>query len=127
MGFMDKMKDAASQAGEQAKKMGDAAKEGMNPATKSTADDLTRIGKTGIDTRAVLNSMQPVSDKKLGGGTEYDVQVTVKPADGRPEYPLTIRQQLIEQSVAEYEKLIGGEIGIKVDPNDPNKAVLWGM
>ena len=127
MGFMDKMKDAASQAGEQAKRVGEAAKDGMNPATMGTGADLTRIGKTGIDTRAVLNSMQPVSDKKLGGGTEYDLQVTVRPADGGAEYPLTIRQQLIDQSVAEYEKLKGGEIGIKVDPQDPNKAVLWGM
>jgi hypothetical protein len=127
MGFMDKMKDAASQAGEQARKMGDAAKEGMNPANVGVADDLNRIGREGIETRAVLNSMQPVSAEKLGGGTEYDVNVTVRPAGGGAEYPLTIRQQLIPQSVAEYEKLMGGEIGIKVDPNDPSKAILWGM
>jgi hypothetical protein len=127
MGFMDKMKDAAAQAGDQAKKMGEAAKEGMNPATMGTANDLNRIGTSGIETRAILNSMTPVSGEKLGGGTEYDVQVTVKPADGGAEYPLTIRQQLIEQSVAQYEKLMGGEIGIKIDPNDPNKAVLWGL
>jgi hypothetical protein len=92
-----------------------------------TANDLNRIGTSGIETRAVLNAMQPVSDKKLGGGTEYELQLTVRPADGGAEYPLTIRQQLIDQSVAEYEKLKGAEIGIKVDPNDPNKAVLWGM
>jgi hypothetical protein len=127
MGFMDKMKDAAAQAGDQAKKMGEAAKEGMNPANVGVANDLNRIGKEGIDTRAILNSMQPVSGSKFGGGTEYELQLTVKPADGGAEYPLTIRQQLIEQSVAEYEKLQGGEIGIKVDPNDPNKAVLWGL
>jgi hypothetical protein len=127
MGFMDKMKDAAAQAGEQARRVGEASKDAMAPGAAGEAADLNRIGTSGIETRAVLNSMEPVSGKKLGGGTEYDVQVTVKPADGGAEYPLTIRQQLIEQSVAEYEKLIGGEIGIKVDPNDPNKAVLWGM
>ena len=126
MGFMDKMKDAAAQAGEQARRVGEASRDAMAPGAAADAADANRLAQSGVDTRAVLNSMEPVSDKKLGGGTEYEMQLTVRPAGGGAEYPLTIRQQLIDQSVAEYQKLLGGEIGIKVDPNDPNKAVLWG-
>ena len=125
MGFMDKFKDAAKQAGEGARQMGEAAKEGMSPSTFGTAQDINRIGHEGIETKAVLKSLDAVGDKKLGGGTEYVMEIEVQPADGAP-YPATINQQLIEQSVAHYENNIGGEITVKVDPEDPSKMVLWG-
>ena len=57
MGFMDKMKDAAKQAGEGAAKMGEAAKEGMSPSTFGTAQDVNRIGHQGVETKAILKSL----------------------------------------------------------------------
>ncbi len=125
MGFMDKFKDAAKQAGEGARQMGEAAKDGMSPSTFGTAQDVNRIGHQGVETKAILKSLDAVGDKKLGGGTEYVMEIEVQPADGGP-YPATITQQLIDQSVAHYEQNIGGEITVKVDPSDPNKMVLWG-
>jgi hypothetical protein len=122
MGFMDKFKDAAQQAAGQ---MGDAAKQGMNPADIGVAADVNRIGQSGIETKAVLKSLTKVGDKQFGGGTEYQMEIEVQPEGGAP-YPATINQQLIDQSAAHYEQNIGGEITVKVDPGDPNKMVLWG-
>ena len=125
MGFMDKFKDAAKQAGEGARQMGEAAKEGMSPSTFGTAQDVNRIGHEGVETKAILKSLEAIGGEKLGGGTEYVMEIEVQPADGAP-YPATITQQLIDQSAEHYKQNIGGEITVKLDPNDPSKMVLWG-
>jgi hypothetical protein len=125
MGFMDKFKDAAKQAQDTASKMGDAAKQGMDPSNVGAAADVNRIGNQGVETKAVLKSLTKVGDKQFGGGTEYQMELEVQPEGGAP-YPATITQQLIEQSAAHYENNIGGEVTVKVDPADPNKLVLWG-
>ena len=125
MGFMDKFKDAAKQAGEGAKQMGEAAKDGMSPSTFGTAQDVNRIGHQGTETKAILKSLTPTSGKKFGGGTEYQMELEVHP-EGEEPYPATITQQLIEQTVAHYEQNIPTEITVKIDPADPSKMVLWG-
>ena len=125
MGFMDKFKDAAQQAQDAAGQMGAAAKEGMNPANIGVAADVNRIGTEGIETKATLKSLTPVGDQQFGGGTEYQMELEVKPESGAP-YAATINQQLIDQSADHYKQNIGSEITVKVDPQDPNKMVLWG-
>lgn len=118
MGFMDKFKDMADQAG-------DAAKQGMSPATAAESQRLNKIAQQGVEAPAVLESLTPVGDKQLGGGTEYELGVEVRPAGGDP-YKATVRQQLIEQTVADFEGKVGQEITVKVDPDDPNSMVIWG-
>ena len=125
MGFMDKFKDAAKQAQGAASQMGDAAKQGMDPSNIGTAADVNRIGNQGVETKAVLKSLTKAGDKQFGGGTEYQMELEVQPEGGTP-YPATITQQLIEQSATHYEQNIGGPVTVKVDPQDPNKMVLWG-
>jgi hypothetical protein len=125
MGFMDKFKDAASKASEGARQMGDAMKEGTSAATFGTAQDMNRIAQQGVETKAVLKSLEATSGKKLGGGTEYQLEIEVQPEDGAP-YAATITQQLIEQSALHYEQNVGGEIKVKVDPSNPQNLVLWG-
>ena len=106
--------------------MGEAAKEGMSPSTFGTAQDVNRIGHQGVETKAILKSLDArQGGEKLGGGTEYVMEIEVHPEGGAP-YPATITQQLIEQSADHYKQNIGGEIKVKVDPADPNKMVLWG-
>ncbi|HYI91867.1 MAG TPA: hypothetical protein VEY05_18390 [Beijerinckiaceae bacterium] len=122
---MDKFKGAAKQAGEGARQVGEAAKDGMSPSTFGTAQDINRIGHQGVETKAILKSLTAVGGKKLGGGTEYAMEIEVHPEGGAP-YPATITQQLIEQSADHYKQNIGGEVKVKVDPADPNKMVLWG-
>ena len=125
MGFMDKMKDAAKQAGEAGRQMGEAAKDSMAPGAMGDAQAANRIGHQGTETKAILKSLEPVGGKKLGGGTEYKMELEVQPEGGTP-YAATITQQLIEQSADHYKNNIGGEIVVKVDTGDPNKMVLWG-
>jgi hypothetical protein len=125
MGFMDKMKDAAKQAQAGAGKMGEAAKEGMSPTTFGTAQNVNNLAQVGVETKAILKSLEPMSGAKLGGGTEYRMQIEVHPEGGAP-YPATMTQQLIEQSADHYKQNIGGEIKVKVDPSDPQNMLLWG-
>lgn len=125
MGFMDKFKDAAKEAGGAAMRVGEAAKEGSDPRNIGVAADINRLGKQGVETPATLKSMEAVGGKKFGGGTEYKLEIEVQPAAGSP-YAATVVQQLIPQSVEAYEGMMGGEIKVKVDPNDPNKMILWG-
>ena len=125
MGFMDKMKGAAKQAQEGATKMGEAAKEGMSASTFGTAQNVNNLAQVGVETKAVLKSLEAQGGKKLGGGTEYRMDIEVHPDGGAP-YPATITQQLIDQSADHYKQNIGGEIKVKVDPADPNNMVLWG-
>jgi hypothetical protein len=125
MGFMDKFKDAAKQAGEGARQMGDAVKEGTSAATFGTAQNVNNLAQVGIETKAILKSLDAQGGKKLGGGTEYRMEIEVHPEGGEP-YLATITQQLIEQSTEHYKQNIGGEIKVKVDPNDPSNMLLWG-
>lgn len=125
MGFMDKFKDAAKQAQEGARQMGEAAKDGMSASTMQTSQTINRLAQVGVETPAVLKSLEAIGGKKLGGGTEYRLEVEVHPEGGTP-YPATITQQLIEQSATHYEQNIGGHIKVRVDPDDPNTMVLWG-
>ena len=125
MGFMDKFKDAAKQASEGARQVGEAAKEGVSASTFGTAQDVNRIGHQGVETKAILKSLTATSGQKLGGGAEYQIEVEVHPEGGSP-YLATMTQQLIEQSADHYKQNIGSEIKVKVDPADPNKMVLWG-
>jgi hypothetical protein len=125
MGFMDRMKDAAKQAQEGAGKLGEAAKEGVSASTFGTAQNVNNLAQVGVDTKAVLKSLEAQGGEKLGGGTEYVMQIEVHPEGGEP-YPATITQQLIQQSADHYKQNIGGEITVKVDPQDPNNMVLWG-
>ncbi len=126
MGFMDKFKDAAKQAGEGARQVGEAAKDGMSPSTFGTAQDINRIGHAGVETKAILKSLDARrAARSSAAARSTQMELEVHPEGGAP-YPATITQQLIEQSADHYKQNIGGEIKVKVDPADPNKMVLWG-
>ena len=125
MGFMDKMKDTAKQAQEGAGKLGEAAKEGMSASTLQTSQNVNNLAQVGVETKAVLKSLEAQGGAKLGGGTPYVMEIEVQP-DGDAPYPATITQELIEQSADHYKQNIGGEITVKVDPADPNNMLLWG-
>ena len=127
MGFMDKFKDMADQAQEATKAAGESVKGmgGMGGAAEQ-AEKTNRIAQHGVKHPAVLTGMRETGNKDpLSGGTEYELEVEVKPTGGEP-YNATFKQQLIEQSVAGYREKIGGEIVVNVDPEDRNSMLLWG-
>jgi hypothetical protein len=127
MGFMDKFKGMAEQAQEAAKAAGDSVSSmgGMGGAA-AEAEKTNRIAQHGIKHPAVLTGMRETGNKDpLSGGTEYELEVEVKPTGGEP-YAAAFKQELIEQSVAAYREKIGGEIVVNVDPDDRNSMLLWG-
>jgi hypothetical protein len=127
MGFMDKFKDAAQQAQEAAKSAGGSvANMGGMGGAADTAAKANKIAQTGVKHPAVLKSMTDTGNKDpLSGGTDYELEVEVRPEGGEP-YTATFTQQLIEQSVEGYKEKVGGEIVVNVDPDDPNSILLWG-
>jgi hypothetical protein len=127
MGFMDKFKDAAQQAQQATKAAGESvASMGGMGGTADTAAKANRIAQHGVKHPAVLKGMRETGNKDpLSGGTEYELEVEVRPTGGEP-YSATFNQQLIAQSVDGYKQKIGGEIVVNVDPDDPNSMLLWG-
>lgn len=127
MGFMDRFKGMAEQAQEAAKSAGDsvASMGGMGTAAEQ-AEKANRIAKQGVKHPAVLKGMRETGNKDpLSGGTEYELEVEVRPTGGEA-YSCVFAQQLIEQSAASYKEKIGGEIVVNVDPEDRDSMLLWG-
>ena len=127
MGFMDRVKGMADQAQEAAKAAGGsvASMGGMGGAA-AAAEKTNRIAQHGVKHPAILKGMRETGNQDpLSGGTEYELEVEVRPTGGEP-YSATFKQQLIESSVAGYREKIGAEIVVNVDPEDRNSMMLWG-
>jgi hypothetical protein len=126
MGFMDKFKDAAGQAAEAAKGAGQVMSAGMSSETAATAQKMNKLATAGVEHKALLRSMTPTGKQDaLSGGAEHTFDVEVRPEGGSP-YECSFNQDLIPQSVQGFEPLVGQEITVKVDPDDPQSMVAWG-
>lgn len=125
MGFMDRMKDAAAQAGEAAKAGGQAMGAGMSSDTAATAAKMQKLAQSGVEQPAILKSMTPTGKTAMGGGIEHQIAVEVRPVGAEP-YEATFTQDLIQQSVDGFQEKVGEEITVKVDPDDPQSMVAWG-
>ena len=109
MGFLDKVKGTAKQA--------------MNPAgQKVERDKIMRINESGVEARATVVSMRETGTQ-LGGGHQIEFELAVHPSDGE-DYPVSTEQSMHDvtlQGIAE-----GGEVIVKVDPDDPQSVLVWG-
>jgi len=126
MGFMDKMKDMAGQAGDYTKDVGSMASAGMDPGMAAESARLNKLGGAGgVETPALLKSVTPQGEaNKLSGGIPCVFEVEVRPAGGAP-YEATFSQELIQQSLDGYLPYVGKEINVKVDPDDPQAMIAW--
>jgi len=112
MGFLDKMKQGMSTAG-QAMQM-------------PTADDAAyaqlaqRLNAGGVSTPATIASVTPTGRGGMGSAW-YSVAVHVEPEGGTP-YDATFTQSLIEGQVSGMAP--GTRINVKVDPGDPNAMLM---
>jgi hypothetical protein len=110
MGFMDKMKGTAKQA--------------MSPrAQMGERDKITKINQSGIEARATVDSIQETGTQ-LGGGHQIDFQLTVHPADGGGDYRVSTSQSLHDATLQGIAQ--GGDVVVKVDPDDPQSLMVWG-
>ena len=123
MGFMDKMKDAASQAGEMAKSAGQSmTKEGMTDAA-AYRDRAVKLNSSGVNTPATIKSMNETGKTDVGGGKEVAFEVEVTPAAGEA-YTTTFTQSM-QAGVLEGIN-VGDAITVRVDPDDRNSMLFWG-
>jgi hypothetical protein len=110
MGFMDKVKGTAKQA--------------VNPGGQmAERDKIMRINQSGVDARATVDSMRE-SGTQLGGGHQIEFELTVHPASGE-DYKVSTSQsmhQVTLEGIAE-----GGEVIVKIDPEDPQALLVWGV
>jgi hypothetical protein len=111
MGFLDKVKGTAKQA--------------MSPgAQMGERDKIQRINDSGVDARATVNSMRETGTQ-LGGGHQIAFELTVHPSGGGADYAVSTEQSMHDvtlQGIAE-----GGEVTVKVDPEDPQSLLVWGV
>jgi hypothetical protein len=123
MGFMDKLKQAADVAkapGQSLANMGGPA------GAAEQAAKANKIAKQGVDHPAILKGMAETGGKDpLSGGVDWELQVEVRPTGGEP-YEAKFTQQLLGGSADSYKQKIGGEVVVKVDPDDPQSMLLWG-
>jgi hypothetical protein len=109
MGFLDKVKGTAKQA--------------LNPVGQAgTRNKIMRINQAGVQTPATVDSMKEVGTQ-LGGGHQIEFDLTVHP-DGGEDYKVHVSQSLHDATLNGISQ--GGQIIVKVDPDDPQSLLVWG-
>ena len=110
MGFLDKLKGPAQQA--------------MNPSGQAAErDKIMKINQSGVEARATVNSMKETGTQ-LGGGHQMEFDLTVHPAGGGADYNASVSQSMHDASLQGIAE--GGEVTVKVDPDDPQSIMVWG-
>ena len=109
MGFMDQFKGAMQ--GPSAQDMGYMQK-------------VTKLNESGVEAPATIKRLAATGRTDMGGGTEYEVEVEVKPADGAP-YPATFNQYMHEGSMGSWASE-GADVKVRMDPDDRSSMILWG-
>jgi hypothetical protein len=117
MGFMDKLKGAAESVSAQTSKVG----VGANAGQMDLANRAKKLMNVGVDTPAHIDSMTSTGNTDKPGGTEYNITLTVKPADA-PPYTVTTNQYIYPS--APFAE--GEDVTVKVDPDDPNVVMIFG-
>lgn len=110
MGFLDKLKGTAAQA--------------MNPVGQmGQRDKIMKLNKVGVLTPATVDSMTEVGTQ-FGGGHQMEFDLTVQP-DGGSAYQAHVSQSLHDATLDGIA--VGAKINVKVDPDDPQSILVWGL
>jgi hypothetical protein len=81
-----------------------------------------RINQSGVEARATVDTMREVGTQ-LGGGHQIEFELTVHPDSGE-DYKASTSQSMHEQTMQGVAE--GGEVVVKVDPEDPQSLLVWG-
>lgn len=83
-----------------------------------------RVYQRGVEMPAVLHAIRLGQPSPLLGGVPAQVQLSVEPPGGLPYSVST--DQVMEQSTA-LQFAPGQRIIVKVDPDDPQCLLIWGL
>jgi hypothetical protein len=109
MGFFDKVKGTAKQA--------------VHPQDQlAERSKIMRINEFGVEQRATLLALRE-GDKQFGGAVQIDFDLTVHP-DGGESYPASVSQSMLEGAMRGIA--VGGDVTVRVDPDDPQSLMVWG-
>jgi len=117
MGFMDRLKGAAESVQAQTSKVG----VGASGDQMALANKAKALMASGVDTPAHIDSMEATGNTDTPGGAEHSITVTVKPVGGEA-YQTTFNQYIYPSAPF----AAGEDVMVKVDPDDPNVAMIWG-
>jgi hypothetical protein len=117
MGLLDRVKHAAESAQAATSKVGI----GASAEQMALANRAQKLMKVGVDTPAHIDSMTSTGNTDTPGGTEYNIALTISPA-GASAYQTTINQYTYPSNPFTE----GEDVKVKVDPDDPNVAMLFG-
>lgn len=117
MGLLDRVKSAAESAQAATSKFG----VGASAEQMALANRAQKLMKVGVDTPAHIDSMTSTGNTDTPGGTEYDIALTISPADG-DAYQATINQYIYPSNPFTE----GEDVKVKVDPDDRNVAMIFG-
>ena len=128
MGFLNRMKDAQSQAQEAM-----AANPGMAQQAHGMGGDMTgqaayaqmaqKLHQSGVEAPGVVHAIRQTGQTDVGGGQEVEFDVSIKPATGEP-YQTTITQSMLPAQMEGISE--GGSITVKYDPDSPTSALIYG-
>jgi hypothetical protein len=111
MGFLDKLKGTAKQA--------------MSPGSQmATRDKIQKINASGVEGRATVDSMTETGTS-FGGGHEIQFELTVHPANGGEDYKVSTSQTMHDVTLNGIAQ--GGQVIVKIDPDDPQSLLVWGV
>lgn len=128
MGFFSKIKDAQAQAQEAVQNAGGLSGMmggggGMDmTAQMEYAQRAQKLRDQGVDAPAVVNAIRPTGQQEMGGSQVVDFDLTVSPAGGQP-YATSISQSMLPAQLETLQQ--GATVGIKYDPDDPMKALIY--
>lgn len=117
MGVLSRMRGAAESAQAVTSKFGVGASAGQ----MALANRAQKLMKVGVDTPAHINSMAPTGNTDTPGGTEYNIALTIAPSQREP-YDVMMNQYVYPSNPF----TAGEDVIVKVDPDDPNVAMLFG-
>jgi hypothetical protein len=117
---MDQYKDMAQQA-QQAMQSGG----GMGDTAElmKMQERYNKLAQSGIERKGRIISRAETGRADVGGSPEYEFKLEITPEGGDP-YEATVLQFIHPQNVEHFPE--GKELTVKVDPEDPTNAVLWG-
>ena len=127
MGMMDNIKKAqemAQQAQQQAGGMGGAAQM-PDAADMEFAQMANKIAQSGLPGVATINSIGETG-KADGVNKQYAIGVSIE-LEGGDKYDTTVLQNLTADAIGSGHYEQGKRFEVKVDPDDKNKALLYGL
>jgi hypothetical protein len=127
VGLFSKVKDAQQQAQQAMQNAGGTqgmtgAMGGDMSAQMEYAQRAQKLHQQGIDAQAVVETIRPTGQTEIGGSQLVDFDLAISPAGGQP-YRTSISQSMLPAQLEGLSQ--GATVGIKYDPDDPMKALIY--